>query len=119
MSCACADDTLYTVWGDTRNGKMNIYFSKTVASSNTSIIISLLDGEVFPWSIFPNPSKEELYVSVAPELTGKQISVFDANGKQVLTTIVTGKQIIINTRKFEPGIYFLKIGNDVKRFIIE
>ena len=40
MSCEYRGDTLYTVWGDTRNGKMNIYFAKTVASINTNIITS-------------------------------------------------------------------------------
>ncbi|MFM9984427.1 MAG: sialidase family protein, partial [Flavobacteriales bacterium] len=54
MSCAYSEDTLYSVWGDTRNGRMSVYFAKTIASSNTTVNQVVLDGEETSWNIFPN-----------------------------------------------------------------
>src|SRR5690242_19295516 len=54
MSCAYHHDTLYTIWGDTRTGKMNIFFAKTIARNNTTIgIVPLEEDDLF--QIFPNP----------------------------------------------------------------
>ncbi|MBI4946690.1 MAG: T9SS type A sorting domain-containing protein [Bacteroidetes bacterium] len=107
MSCVYLSDTLYTVWGDTRNGKMNIYFSKSIASSNTNIGITLLDGEEPSFMIFPNPGNEQMNVVVSDKFIGKQITISDESGKEVLTFSAI-KQNEINISQLKSGIYFLK-----------
>jgi len=117
MSCAYKSDSLYTVWGDTRNSKMNIWFSKTIVSTNTNSVISLLDGDETPWSIFPNPSNRELTIEVSEKLIGKELSVYDVSGQRIFKSIISGKRTIINTEKFGSGTYFIKAGMMVKRVI--
>jgi Secretion system C-terminal sorting domain len=119
MSCAYRGDTLYTVWGDTRNSKMNIWFSKTTVSTNEGIIITLLDGEESPLTIFPNPARNELNIRVSGKLIGEELLICDASGKQIFKTFITGKDIKINSKDFPRGSYFVKIGNLVKRVISE
>jgi len=117
MGCVYQGDTLYTVWGDTRNGKMNIYFAKTIASTNTNVGISLLDGEETQWKIFPNPTNDFLNVIISNEMIGKEVFVYDASGKKIVTQTITDTNIKINSHTFSKGVYFLKIENEIKRFV--
>ena len=117
MSCVYRADTLYSVWGDTRNGKMNIYFVRTIASTNTNIGISLLEGEEALFNISPNPVQEELTVSISQQLLGKEVDVFDTNAKILYHATLRDSIIKINLNSFSSGTYFLKIGNEVKKFV--
>ena len=119
MSCVYTGDTLCSVWGDTRNGKMNIYFSKTIASTNTNVGITLLEGEGPQWKIFPNPAKDYLNVTFSNEMTGKEISVYDASSKKIFNQTITDSSIKIQTQTFAKGVYFFKVGNEMKEFIKE
>lgn len=119
MSCVYQGDTLYAIWGDTRSGKMNIYFSKTIASSNSSVAISLLTDDTSQWEIFPNPTSDFLSVNSKLDLRGKEISIYDVSGKKFICQIISDSSIKINTQKLEKGIYYLKIENEIKAFIKE
>jgi hypothetical protein len=117
MSCVYSADTLYSVWGDTRSGKMNIYFVKTIASNNSTVGITLLQGEDISWNLFPNPTKDELNIAISEKLIGKEMIIFDALGKQISQTIITSTKQKIRTSDLAGGIYFLRIDKDVKRFV--
>ena len=117
MSCVFRGDTLYTVWGDTRNGKMNIYFSKTIASTNTNVGIWLLNEEKNNWYIFPNPATEELNLITDASETGDEIFIYDTNGKTFWAGKVTSPHMHIQLNKFANGTYYLKTGKQLKSFI--
>ncbi len=117
MGCVYQGDTLYSVWGDTRSGKMNIYFAKTIASTNTNVGINLLNGEEFRWEIFPNPANDFLNVVISDHINAKEIFVYDAGGKKILMQTIKDNNFNINTQSFSKGFYFLKIDNEIKRFI--
>lgn len=117
MSCVYSGDTLCTVWGDTRNNKMNIYFTKTIVSSNTTVGKYLLDGNELQWNLFPNPATNKLTVSVSEEMIGKQIALFDEGGKNILVSTIKMRSTEIETINLASGIYFLKIDGEVKKFI--
>ncbi len=117
MSCVYREDTLYSVWGDTRSGKMNIYFAKTIASTNTNVGITLLEGEEPTWSIYPTLVNDELDVLVREETLGQEFSVYDTHGKRVISTVITNRTTTVATGNLWSGIYFVKIGNRVKQFV--
>ncbi len=117
MGCVYSGDTLYTVWGDTRTGKMNIFFSKTIASTNTNVGITLLTSEQPQWIIFPNPTNDYLNVSISNEMIGKEIFVYDISGKKIIAQSIKDINIKINIQELSKGIYFLKIENEIKRFV--
>ncbi len=117
MSCAYQADTLYTVWGDTRSGRMNIYFAKTLASSNMNVGTILLNGESIGWDMFPNPGHDVLTISVNEQEIGKDLLVLDAQGKLMLQAQIRRSAFQISVADWAPGVYFLKIGTAVRRFI--
>jgi hypothetical protein len=112
MSNVYSGDTLYTTWGDTRTGKLNIYFAKTIVSTNTSVGFTALDGEAPPLLIFPNPAHDRLYVQVSDELIGKEILVMDASGKRVISTLAT-KNFSWDISPLPTGPYYLTVKNSI------
>lgn len=60
-------------------------------------------------SIYPNPvnsNRQVIYISSKLNM-GKQIEFFNAIGKKIYTTYLTGKEL--NISKLSTGVYFLKI----------
>jgi len=108
MSCVYISDTLYTAWGDTRTGKMNIYFAKTIASTNTTVGIRVLDGENPPFLIFPNPTKDYINIRVRDEIIEKKVFVVDTKGKRILSQTAS-KNFSIDISQQPTGMYFLRV----------
>ena len=117
MSCAYQTDTLYTVWGDTRSGKMNIYFAKTIVSIDSTVGVVQLEGDKPQWRVYPNPVVSVLNVDITAPITGKEISVFDATGRKVSSTAITSTHFQVSTSSWARGAYFIRIGNEIKRVI--
>jgi hypothetical protein len=117
MNCAYVGDTLYATWGDTRNGKMNIYFAKTIVSTNTNIEVTKLDGEASQWTVYPNPTSDYLNIELGKEKKGKTILIYDAHGKEIASQIISDTSMRIKTQNLSKGIYFISIENEVKKII--
>ena len=52
-------------------------------------------------------------------MLGKEISIFDASGKRIFSQVITESNLKIKIQSFAIGVYFLKVGNEVKQFIKE
>ena len=81
MSCVFDGDTLYSVWGDTRTGKMNIFFAKTLTTNNSTLGISLLDAAEETFIVYPNPCKDWLNAEVSDKLSAHEILIINTEGK--------------------------------------
>jgi Secretion system C-terminal sorting domain len=115
MSCVYHSDTLYTVWGDNRSGKMNIYFAKTIASSNTNVGITLLDGVEMQLQIFPNPFSDKTTLKFETLLKNAVLTVYNASGEQVKQVKnISGQAFTFNRDNLPNGIYFVQISEDNK-----
>lgn len=119
MGCVFSGDTLFSVWGDTRTGKMNIFFSKTIVSTNTNIGISLLTNELSICHVCPNPANDFINVLISKEMIGKEYYIYNANGIIIQKQKITNSNTKINLQDFSKGIYFLKIDDEIKRFVKE
>lgn len=117
MSCVYQDDTLYTVWGDTRSGTLNIFFTKTIASLDTTVGIVQLEGNQPQWGIFPNPAHDVLNIEVAPQMLGEQLSAADVTGKKIYTSIIQSQHLKLSTATWATGTYLIKAGNAIKKVV--
>ena len=72
-----------------------------------------------PFSIFPNPAKDKLQVSVSQILLGKQMMIYSNTGKLVLQQKVDSISITIPLQNFEAGMYILSIGENGKNIFSE
>ncbi len=74
-------------------------------NANGNVMEQNIDG----LSIYPNPvtnGKVFVYISSKDNLT-KKIAVFDVLGKQLYTTVLTGKEL--NISNLGKGVYILKV----------
>ena len=69
-------------------------------------------------SIYPNPASTFVQIE-SKKLKGKNIQILDVNAKTVKTIIASDEKQTININKLQKGIYFIKIGDTVQKFIKE
>lgn len=68
------------------------------------------------FKVYPIPANENLIIE--SELLYSPIRIFDAQGKLVFETIKGNKQMNIDVRSFQNGLYFLRTENSSKSFTI-
>lgn len=73
------------------------------------------------FTVFPNPSKGILFVGIESKPKNDFIELYDITGKTILFLPINpySKQEIINIGELSAGIYFIKIGQEVQKFIKE
>jgi hypothetical protein len=74
----------------------------------------------FPISVYPNPAKEYLTINYQFK-AGDEIRLTDVLGKLLFTTKLTTRSsdFRLQISDLSPGIYFIKAGNEVRKFVKE
>jgi hypothetical protein len=73
-------------------------------------------------SVYPNPAKDELYVSLPVSISA--VSILDITGKTVMTAEAKDKTAQLNISALNQGLYFVSVKtadgrNAVKRIVVE
>lgn len=108
MCTKLVSDTLYSVWGDTQNGKLNIWFQRA-AVDGTILNVKNINSENFPdVKIFPLPFRNEL--SFEGERINK-ILIYSVNAKLIFEKSFSHEinSLKISTNNFREGIYIAEI----------
>jgi len=71
------------------------------------------------FSIYPNPFADEFQISGVKFQQEETIQLFDLNGRKILEQQLSNSGNTIRTSHLQSGIYFLKIGNTVKKIVKE
>lgn len=106
MCVKLINDTLNAVWGDTRNGYLNIWYYKKDMAGNTVSVQEITHEPIEIVFIFPNPTKGIIQISGADELSEFVVYVYDNSGKQVSKV---KNQSIIDLSSLQKGIYLVRI----------
>jgi predicted nucleic-acid-binding Zn-ribbon protein len=94
-------------------------FVPSIAKENSNVKIQsakLLE-------VYPNPARSFLAVRLPQTADRQMIRIFDVSGTLVKEEKVTGAQshkqeMIISLKGINPGIYFLQVGKEVKKFLV-
>lgn len=62
--------------------------------------------------IFPNPTTDEAVIEFNEIYSQTSVDLLDASGKVLWTTDDVAKQVIVDLRKREKGMYFIRINSD-------
>ena len=89
-----------------------IYF-KSVASGTE---LNVLDHNSLLLSVYPNPANNLLYIQNAPE-ENSNVIIHRLDVVQVLRTQISGENKCIQIGSLDKGMYLLKVGNQVVKFI--
>lgn len=107
----CVDlhnDTINAVWGDTRNGTLNIWFKK-LSISGTLLSINQISSESTPQIIvYPNPSTSTITIN-GKHL--KKIILLNQKGEVIIeqNNATLNNDVILNLSKLSNGAYFLQV----------
>jgi hypothetical protein len=83
-----------------------------------------LNAKRFMPEIYPNPARSFLAVRLPQSADRQKLKIFDVSGKLVIVSNeVTGVQeykqkIRISLKGINPGIYFLRLGKETKKFLV-
>ena len=108
MCVEFVNDTLNAVWGDTRNGKLNIWYSRLDAKGNIVSIQNIATETLLKLGSYPNPFTNQVTIKV-PTISGTYLlEVFNTLGETVFSKKTQGS-ITIPTQKWESGPYFYSL----------
>ena len=83
---------------------------------DTSLTVAEFTNQDF--KIYPNPSKNELYIEKSKNVFPTLIEIFDTNGKLLLSQIPENvEKTVVNTSKLSTGFYILNIKDNTNNTI--
>ncbi len=99
---------LNATWGDTRNGKLNIWFQKMNVDGSMLSVQQLASEEAPNVQLYPNPTSDVLVVE-SNDL--QEVSVYDLNGNLLLAKQIgpDNNQVTIGMKQFTAGTYFIEL----------
>lgn len=85
--------------------------------------LSVDENKKADFSIYPNPSRSKLNISLAQHTNDTKIEVYDILGKRIHAQTLTNINTSINVSRWNAGVYLVKItnktGTQTKRFVKE
>jgi hypothetical protein len=69
------------------------------------------------FSIFPNPSQNELHILNLKNAKSVDISLYNIQGELVVNRTLSEIETTLNTTTLASGIYFLKVKTEEKSFV--
>ena len=115
-----ADDNLHVIFDDNRfdqnnDGYLDRDVLYTKASPNTTFIKESITNNNTSYVLSPNPAQNQITISNV-QLTINDVEIIDITGKNCLSNIIV-RGNTIDISNLENGVYFLKVGQETKKFI--
>ncbi len=105
MCIKMMDDTLNAVWGDTRNGKLNIWFQKMDLKGNISSTFQLSNENIPFVKIFPNPFTQTIHFE-GDDI--QQLVIYNEIGEFISKYDYLTHTNQLNLEYLKDGIYILQ-----------
>lgn len=87
---------------------INSNWSLPVYKTTKATILELAENAVNPFAYYPNPVESNLYLtSGGREMNG--VTVYDLNGRLIMSKNLTGVEGMINMESLTTGVYLLKV----------
>jgi hypothetical protein len=111
---------VFTGWNDGNSENPRVvnvtedatYTAQFAACTNTAI--ETLPAQSGGISVYPNPVENVLNVETDREVRNATLSLFDMNGKALVSQAISGNRAVINTASLSGGVYMLQVVEDGK-----
>ncbi len=77
--------------------------------------LSIENTERNLFSVFPNPAQNTININAVIKFIGKPYSIYDSNGKVVLSGKITSENTVIEIGNLSGGIYTFSVGENKKQ----
>lgn len=88
------------------------YLNKYLNKSNTQN-----NNIIEPFTISPIPTYNILNIKFMNNFIGKRFYIFDTQGKNIYTDLISSETMQVNTNSFPKGVYVIVINENKKKFI--
>lgn len=68
--------------------------------------------------LYPNPASSTLNIEVESDSFNEKYSIYDANGREVLSGILKSKETIVEIGMLEAGVYTFSVGTNIQQKFI-
>jgi len=93
---------------------IHIYNDPTLADETITKVTDIVDEKIF--NVYPNPAST--YVIIESEkVKGESLKILDISGKVVKHFKIQNSEFRIQIEDLDNGVYFIKIGTQVHKFI--
>jgi CubicO group peptidase (beta-lactamase class C family) len=80
---------------------------------------SITEENTLPFSIFPNPAKEMITISISNKIDNiTPYKILDASGRAIKSFNLSEKETQISVSDLQPGVYFITNGNSIQKLLI-
>jgi hypothetical protein len=107
-------NTIYSVWGSNKDNFLNIWFAKSevTPSSVKELFRSEIGSDI---EVIPNPASDFIRICINGKFsTLTKVEIYSSVGTKIFETEYKDR---IDISFLSPGIYFLKAGNKVYKFV--
>jgi Secretion system C-terminal sorting domain len=70
------------------------------------------------FTVYPNPTNTAVTIDVG-KATKQTVSISNTTGQQVYTQVIVNSQTSIDVSRWVRGVYFVRVGNVVKKLLVE
>ena len=107
MCIKMINDTLNAVWGDTRNGKLNIWFQRMSSNGTVSNVQQISSEKVPEIFIYPNPVTSMVTIK---SKSLRKVSIYDIEGKKIMVIQNENEleNLEINLENLAAGTYLIE-----------
>ncbi len=117
MSSVVRNDTVSAVWANTRDGSLDVWFSRLDARTGNSTGVLQLAGETVTIGAYPNPSSESFTI-VSAKPVGRY-RMLDPGGKTILTGQTEDQFIKIDLTGYPGGLYLLESISGIQKSVMK
>jgi hypothetical protein len=86
-------------------------------------MVGIADNNELTVTLFPNPTKRMLHLSIANNIPQVNFTLVDINGKIVMEKVITNNKEVIDLKGNPKGIYFVNLTvnnkNYTKKIVLE
>ena len=116
MSSVLKNDTINAVWGETRDGSLDIWFIRLVASTGVITNISSINTESIDFKV-STISPFGLYDFELQNTGEYNLRVVDTQGRTVLSKHFNANKIDLDLREHASGVYFIVMESNGKKSV--
>lgn len=109
MGIELSRDTISAVWGNTRDGSLDIWFVRMAALSGQASAVAQLEGATAALNIYPIPSAGVFNVAMNTEESINALYLFDAQGREIMRVFPNSQTTSIDLSRFPAGRYMVRI----------
>lgn len=112
----------------TQNGDYAVIVTDSEGCSDTSECVTINDVSINKndkkyFSVYPNPSSNEIFIKVSEEYIGSSLAIKDSKGSQVMNSKINSLLSNLSVADLENGVYFIEInakgGRIIQKVIVQ